>query len=55
MQQIVDYITEVVTERAKSGKNYGLILIPEGIVEFIQEVGNLIGEINMILGGDKIS
>lgn len=31
------------------GKDYGIILVPEGLIEFIPEVGNLIKEINEIL------
>ena len=40
---------EIIVKRAESGKDYGIILVPEGIVEFIDEMGVLIGEINNIL------
>ena len=55
LKQVVDYITDAVCVRAKAGKNYGMILVPEGIVEFIGEVGEVISEINIILGDDKIA
>jgi 6-phosphofructokinase len=38
----VNYAADVIEERSKIGKDYGIILIPEGIVEFIIEVGDLI-------------
>jgi len=37
-------------QRAAKGKNYGVILVPEGLIEFIDEVKKLISEINVILG-----
>jgi pyrophosphate--fructose-6-phosphate 1-phosphotransferase len=44
--QLVDQIAEVVVDRAKQGKDYGVILVPEGIIEFIPEVGRLISNLN---------
>ena len=38
--------------RADRGKNYGVILVPEGLIEFIPEVGLLISQINEILAKD---
>jgi len=38
-----------VCTRAAKGKNYGVILVPEGLIEFIPEVKVLIAEINEIL------
>jgi 6-phosphofructokinase len=39
-------------ERSKNGKDYGVVLVPEGIIEFIGEVKKLINEINDILAKD---
>jgi len=36
-------------KRADLGKNYGVVLVPEGLIEFIPEVKVLIGEVNEIL------
>lgn len=36
-------------ERQKQNKNYGVILIPEGLIEFIPEINVLISEINTIM------
>lgn len=42
-------IADIVCKRAALGKNYGVILVPEGLIEFIPEVKVLIGEVNEIL------
>ena len=39
----------VVLERSKTGRNYGIILLPEGLIEFIPEFKGLISEINDVL------
>ncbi|KAK2195532.1 bifunctional Pyrophosphate-dependent phosphofructokinase PfpB/ATP-dependent 6-phosphofructokinase/Phosphofructokinase superfamily/Phosphofructokinase domain [Babesia duncani] len=47
--EIVDYIVDVMHQRSKMGKTYGVVLIPEGLIEFIPEMRILIEEINEIL------
>lgn len=42
-------IADIVCKRSDLGKNYGVILVPEGLIEFIPEVKILIGEVNEIL------
>jgi diphosphate-dependent phosphofructokinase len=49
LAQIVDQIAEVVVNRADNGDNFGTVLIPEGIIEFIPEFKNLIHELNDLL------
>ncbi|MCX5749311.1 MAG: diphosphate--fructose-6-phosphate 1-phosphotransferase [Candidatus Saganbacteria bacterium] len=44
--QVVDHVCEVIAGRHAAGKDYGIVLIPEGIVEFIPEVKRLISDIN---------
>ena len=39
----------MICKRAEIGKNYGVILVPEGLVEFIPEMSILIKEINELL------
>jgi diphosphate-dependent phosphofructokinase len=46
--QIVHEIVDCISERSKQDKNYGIILIPEGIIEFIPEIGLLIKELNLL-------
>ncbi|MER3474537.1 MAG: diphosphate--fructose-6-phosphate 1-phosphotransferase [Armatimonadota bacterium] len=53
LEQIVDYITDVVIQRAERGKNYGIALVPEGLVEFIGDIKTLIDELSAILGAEE--
>lgn len=53
LEQIVDYITDVVIKRAQAGKNYGVVLVPEGLVEFIDDIKSLIDELSAILGAEE--
>jgi len=47
--EIVDYIADVISKRAENGENFGVILIPEGLIEFIPEMKILIEELNELL------
>jgi len=49
LHQIVDELADIICNRALSEKNYGVFLVPEGLIEFIPEVNILIKEINEIL------
>ena len=53
LAQITDYIADSVANRAAKGWNFGVALIPEGIVEFVPEFSVLISEINELLAGEK--
>ncbi|MBE7056172.1 MAG: diphosphate--fructose-6-phosphate 1-phosphotransferase [Ruminococcaceae bacterium] len=53
LSQITDYIADSVANRAAKGMNYGVALIPEGVVEFVPEFSVLIHEINELLAGSK--
>lgn len=53
LQDLVRQVADLVDTRAKMGKNFGLILIPEGIIEFIPEMGALIGALNTLLAQGK--
>ena len=46
LEAVVNSICASVVKRAESGNNYGIVLIPEGLVEFIPEIKSLIGELN---------
>jgi 6-phosphofructokinase len=46
--ELVQELVDVIVERFKRGKDYGVVLVPEGIVEFVVEMKNLIKEINEI-------
>ena len=49
LNQIVEQIAGVVADRASRGDNYGVVLIPEGLIEFIPSIGRLIDELNDLL------
>ena len=49
MMDIVNHIADVVAARASRGDNFGVVIVPEGLIEFIPEVKTLIGEINDLL------
>ena len=53
LAQITDYIADSVAARAASAGNFGVAIIPEGIVEFVPEFSVLIAEINELLAGEK--
>ena len=53
LAQITDYIADSVANRAEKGLNFGVAIIPEGIVEFVPEFSMLIAEINELLAGEK--
>jgi len=47
--EIVDYMAGIVAKRAANGENFGVALIPEGLVEFVPEMKILISELNDLL------
>ena len=53
LAQITSYIADSVEKRAANGNNFGVAIIPEGIVEFVPEFSALIAEINELLAGEK--
>lgn len=53
LSSIADYIADSVEKRAANGENFGVAIIPEGIVEFVPEFRGLINEINELLAGKK--
>ena len=53
LSQIADQIADSVAARGNRGDNFGVALIPEGIVEFVPEFSKLIAEINELLAGEN--
>ena len=49
LNQIVEQIAKVVAYRAAQGNNFGVVLVPEGLIEFIPAIGRLIQELNDLL------
>ncbi|KAL9227174.1 hypothetical protein vseg_002898 [Gypsophila vaccaria] len=54
LKNVTDYITDIVCKRAELGLNYGVILVPEGLIDFIPEVQQLIAELNEILASGTV-
>ena len=46
LDDVVTYIAEVVAQRAAAGENFGTVLIPEGLIEFVPAMKALIAELN---------
>ncbi len=49
LDDVVTYIAQAVADRAAEGNNFGTVLIPEGIIEFIPAIKKLIAELNDVL------
>ena len=52
LAQIVEEMAVVVAARAKAGMNFGVALIPEGLIEFVPEIKVLIAELNDLLAAN---
>ena len=49
LEEIVSYMANIITARANKGKNFGIALIPEGLIEFIPEMKTMISSLNDLL------
>ena len=49
LNEVVENIANTVAYRAAQGNNFGVVLIPEGLIEFIPAIGRLIQELNDLL------
>ncbi|MDE6137947.1 MAG: diphosphate--fructose-6-phosphate 1-phosphotransferase, partial [Candidatus Gastranaerophilales bacterium] len=49
LSSIIDYMSDVIARRAENGKNFGIAVIPEGLIEFIPEMGSMISNLNDIM------
>lgn len=53
LRQIVADVVAVIVARAAAKKNFGVVLVPEGLIEFVPEVKALIGELNDLLAKER--
>ena len=53
LDDVVTYIAQAVANRAAQGNNFGTVLIPEGLIEFIPAMKKLIAELNDLLAANK--
>lgn len=49
LEAVVDYVTDIIARRRIQGINHGVVLVPEGLIEFIPEMKTLIQELNHVL------
>ncbi len=53
LAEIADHVADSVAKRAAKGDNFGVVIVPEGIIEFVPEFSVLIAEINELLAGEN--
>ena len=49
LSSIIDYMTDIVVKRSEMGKNFGIAVIPEGLIEFVPELKTMIANLNDIM------
>lgn len=49
LSSIIDYMSNIIVKRAEMGKNFGIAVIPEGLIEFIPELKSMISNLNDIM------
>ncbi len=49
LSDVVDYIAQAVATRAQDGNNFGTVIVPEGLIEFIPAIKKLISQLNEVL------
>ena len=49
LSSIIDYMTDIIVKRSEMGKNFGIAVIPEGLIEFIPELKSMIANLNDIM------
>ena len=49
LSSIIDYMVDIIVKRSNIGKNFGIAIIPEGLIEFIPEMGSMISNLNDIM------
>ncbi|WP_024467519.1 diphosphate--fructose-6-phosphate 1-phosphotransferase [Treponema pedis] len=55
LKQVTEYITDIIVKRSQNGENFGVVLVPEGIIEFIPEMDELIEELNDLMAANAAS
>ena len=49
LSSIIDYMTDIIVRRSEMGKNFGIAVIPEGLIEFVPELKTMIANLNDIM------
>ena len=53
LDKIVEQVCASIVKRAENGDNFGVVLIPEGLIEFIPEIKKLIEELNDVIAAEE--
>ncbi len=54
LQDVVEYIADVIVKRSNAGKDFGVVIIPEGLIEFIPDMKKMIATLNNLLEENKV-
>ena len=49
LASIINYITDIIVKRSEMGKNFGIAVVPEGLIEFVPELKSMIANLNDIM------
>ena len=49
LSSIINYMTDIIVRRSENGKNFGIDVIPEGLIEFVPELKTMIANLNDIM------
>ena len=49
LSSIINYMTDIIVRRSENGKNFGIAVIPEGLIEFVPELKTMIANLNDIM------
>lgn len=50
LDSIINYMADIIAKRAAKGKNFGIAIVPEGLIEFIPEMKSMIANLNDLMG-----
>lgn len=53
LAQLINYMAKIIIARSQKGKNFGVVLVPEGLIEFIPEMKTLISALNDVLADNE--
>lgn len=49
LESIINYMTDIIVRRSEIGKNFGIAIVPEGLIEFIPEMKSMISNLNDVM------
>ena len=52
LRDVVTYVADIIAARAADGRNYGVVVLPEGLISAIPELATLVNDINALMASD---